>query len=317
MRMLTIDRPGMFTTVQDDGRWGFARWGVPASGPMDRWSARLANRLAGNYDGAAVLEVTMMGPRFQCGRQCRVAVTGAEFEVDIAGRRMRSPFVETADAGEPIVFGERRSGTRAYVAIDGSFRLPAVLGSVAAHVRAPFPGLAGRALRAADQLELGGPASPGSPLGGDGFRSWWDQAAAGDTHVLRVVRAQSTAGNASPFEALTSTAFVISPRSDRMGYRLDGKAHWGSLPGVLLSGPTTLGAVQVPPGGEPILLMADHQTTGGYAQVAVVCRADRQVAGQLGPGDRVRFAEVSMDEARAAHVDRERALTRLAPQVPA
>jgi antagonist of KipI len=317
MSTLTVERPGMFTTVQDGGRWGFARWGVPASGPMDRWSARLANRLAGNHDGAAVLEVTVIGPRFQCGRRCRVAVTGAEFEVEVGGRRMRSPFVEIAEAGEPIVFGERRGGARAYVAIDGSFRLPAVLGSVAAHVRGPFTGLAGRALRTGDQIELGEPASPGSPLSGDAFRSWWDQAVAGDTHVLRVLRTQPMAWNASAFEALRTTAFVISPRSDRMGYRLGGKADWGSLPGVLLSGPTTLGAVQVPPGGEPILLMADHQTTGGYAQIAVVCRADRQVAGQLGPGDRVRFAEITMDEARAAHADRERALTRLASQVSA
>jgi len=107
----------------------------------------------------------------------------------------------------------------------------------------------------------------------------------------------------------------VSTRSDRMGCRLEGTASWGAIPGGLVSAPTTLGAVQLPPGGSPILLMADHPTTGGYAQIAVLCRADRQIAGQLAPGDRIQFSPISRDEARAAHLDRERALTGLAPEV--
>jgi antagonist of KipI len=100
-----------------------------------------------------------------------------------------------------------------------------------------------------------------------------------------------------------------------MGCRLEGTASWGDIPGSLLSAPTALGAVQLPPGGEPILLMADHPTTGGYAQIAVLCRADRQIAGQLAPGDRIQFVPVSRDEARSAHLGRELALTALAPEV--
>jgi antagonist of KipI len=119
------------------------------------------------------------------------------------------------------------------------------------------------------------------------------------------------------FQTLCATPFVVSARSDRMGYRLEGTAAWPTIPGGLLSVPTTLGAVQLPPGGEPILLMADHQTTGGYAVIAVLCRADRQVAGQLAPGDRIQFVPIALDAARAAHLEREQALDRLAAEVPA
>ena len=309
---MTLERPGMFTTVQDGGRPGFAKWGVPGSGPMDRWSARLANRLVGNPDGAPVLEATLIGPRLHCGRRCRVAVTGAEFDVEVAGRALRSPFVETLEPGEVMSFGDRHSGARAYIAVDGSFRLPAVLGSVSAHVRSPFAGLAGRALRAQDELALGD-AVPGTrSVDGAAFRWWWDASGGPPERRLRILAAE----DGWACDVLCATPFMVSQRSDRMGYRLEGQPAWGALPGSLLSGATALGAIQVPQGGEPILLMADHQTTGGYAQVAVLCRADRQVAGQLAPGDRIRFHRISFEEAAAAHAEREQTLARFAPQVP-
>jgi antagonist of KipI len=312
---MTIERPGMFTTVQDGGRPGFAKWGVPGSGPMDRWSARLANRLVGNPDGAPVLEATLVGPRLHCGRRCRIAVTGAEFDVEVAGRALRSPFVETVEAGDVMSFGNRHAGARAYIAVDGSFCLPRVLGSVSAHMRSAFAGLAGRALRASDDLALGDAVPVPRSVVGAAFRSWWDAAGATSERRLRILAAEGE-WHTSACDVLCATPFTVSQRSDRMGYRLEGQPAWGALPGSLLSGATALGAIQVPQGGEPILLMADHQTTGGYAQVAVLCRADRQVAGQLAPGDCIRFHRISFDDAAAAHVERERSLARFAPEVP-
>jgi len=306
-----VERPGMFTTIQDGGRWGFARWGVPVSGPMDRWSARLANRLVGNPDLAAVLEVTLVGPRLRFERACAVAVTGAEFDLDVEGSATRSPWSGGVSAGSTIAFGARHAGSRAYVAVAGSFAVPRVLGSQSTQVRAPFAGLAGRALRAGDTIPLDDAPAISRPLAGDGFRAWWD-AAGGAHRTLRVIAAE-TAGTA--LHTLCATPFVVSTRSDRMGCRLEGAASWDAIPGGLLSAPTTLGAIQLPPGGEPILLMADHPTTGGYAQIAVLCRADRQLAGQLGPGDRIRFVAISRDDARSAHLERERVLTTLAPEV--
>jgi biotin-dependent carboxylase-like uncharacterized protein len=303
----------MFTTVQDDGRWGFAQWGVPAAGPMDRWSARLANRLVGNADRAPVLEVTLVGPRLRCEDECAVAVTGAEFEVVVGGEAVRSPWSGVVPAGTTIAFGARHAGARAYVAVGGSFRVPEVLGSRSTQVRSAFSGLAGRALRAGDVLPIDGRPSKSGAITGDGFRGWWTAATSGGHLRLRVI---ATDGGPA-FQTLCATPFVVSARSDRMGYRLEGTAAWPPIPGGLLSVPTTFGAVQLPPGGEPILLMADHQTTGGYAVIAVLCRADRQVAGQLAPGDRLQFVPIAQDAARAAHFEREQALDRLAPEVPA
>jgi antagonist of KipI len=302
----------MFTTIQDDGRRGFGRWGVPVSGPMDRWSARLANRLVGNADGSAVIEVTLLGPRLRFERGCAVAITGAEFDLDVGTRAVRSPWSGGVSAGTTIAFGARHAGARAYLAVAGSFAVPRVLGSRSTQVRAPFGGLAGRALRVGDRLPLEEAPPTSRAFEGDGFRVWWDAAASGARRTLRVLATEPVT---VAFHTLCATEFVVSTRSDRMGCRLEGSASWGAIPGALLSAPTTLGAVQLTPGGEPILLMADHPTTGGYAQIAVLCRADRQIAGQLAPGDRVEFAPISCDGARSAHLDRERALTSLAPEV--
>lgn len=311
---LVIERPGLFSTIQDGGRHGFAQWGVPVSGPMDRWSARLANRLAGNPDGAAVIEVTLVGPRFRVERDCVVAIAGAVFDIEIGARVLQTPWSGPIAAGTTVTFGKRRAGARAYVAAGGSFRLPSVLGSRSTLVRAPLAGLAGRALQGGDVIPLDAPQAAARGVDADALSAWWDPAHTGTSHVLRVL-APSEPNPA--FYALCATSFAVSTRSDRMGYRLEGTAAWGDIPGALLSGPTTLGAVQLPPGGEPILLMADHQTTGGYAQIAVLCRADRQLAGQLAPGDRVAFAPISRDAARLAHAERERALEQLAPEVVA
>jgi antagonist of KipI len=309
---LVVERPGMFTTIQDGGRWGFGRWGVPVSGPMDRWSARLANRLVGNPDASAVIEVTLLGPRFRFERDCAVAITGAEFDVEVGAHATRSPWSGSVPAGSTIAFGARHAGARAYVAVGGSFAVPPVLGSRSTLVRAPFAGLAGRALRAGDEIPIDHAPATSRALDDNGFRAWWDAAGSGAHRTLRVL---STEPAATAFQTLCATPFVVSTRSDRMGCRLEGAASWDAAPGSLLSAPTTLGVVQLPPGGEPILLMADHPTTGGYAQIAVLCRADRQIAGQLAPGDRVQFVPISRDDARAAHLDRERALTSLAPEV--
>ena len=284
----------------------------PVSGPMDRWSARLANRLVGNPDASAVIEVTLIGPRLRLERECAVAITGAEFDVDVGTRAVRPPWSGSVSAGSTIAFGARHTGARAYVSIGGSFAVPRVLGSRSTEVRAPFAGLAGRALRTGDEIPLGEAPSVARVFDGNGFRSWWDAAAPGARRTLRVI---ATEPASAAFETLCATPFLVSTRSDRMGCRLEGTASWGAIPGGLVSAPTTLGAVQLPPGGSPILLMADHPTTGGYAQIAVLCRADRQIAGQLAPGDRIQFSPISRDEARAAHLDRERALTGLAPEV--
>ncbi len=326
MSVVVIERPGMLTTVQDLGRWGCQALGIPVSGAMDTWSARLANRLVGNPDGFATLEVTLVGPRFVAERDIWMAVAGAAFAVTVDGDLKHVPFTCRVRSGATVAFGSRTSGARAYVAIDGGIVIPTIFGSASTHLRARIGGFGGRALKAGDQLPLGEPGRgveappPQVPLLDAEVPLLVASAADGLTqsrpvtlHVLPGVSDGSTTRDA--FDMLCGEMFTISPESDRMGYRLTNKRRWPATDASRLSGPTVNGAVQLPPDGTPILLMADRQTTGGYAQIAVLQRADRPLAGQLAPGDGVVFVATTMENAAAAHQALEARLTAYAPEV--
>jgi antagonist of KipI len=309
--LLMMERAGMFTTVQDLGRWGFQAWGVPVSGAMDPWSARLANRLVGNPDDAALLEVTLIGPRFTVDRDTTVAITGASFDIEVPTERLRAPCVVRLRAGDALAFGARHRGSRAYVAIDGGIDVPEVLGSRSTHARSGLGGLHGGALRTGDRV----PMSAGSTKPPDVRRDFLPLPTTSPAvlHVLAPDDADVWLTEA--FEALCATEFAVSPRSDRMGYRLDGHSRLPEGRGTIVSQPTAPGAIQLPPDGVPILLMADRQTTGGYAQIAVLQRADWAVSGQLAPGDLVRFRSTTHAAALDAHRALERWLDGCAPEV--
>ena len=315
MSALVIDRPGMLTTVQDLGRHGSQGLGVSPSGAMDTWSARLANRLVGNPDRAAVLEVTMVGPRVTVERDAWIAVVGADFEVRIGASVTRAPFVSHATRGAVIAFGGRTRGARAYLAIDGGLATPVVLGSRATHLKARLGGFNGRALKAGDRVPLGvsraTEAGPAARL---------DQAelSAAELSTLSVLPCMVDDAHArDAFATLCETPFVVSPDSDRMGYRLTNVARWPAVGASHVSAPTAAGALQLPQDGTPILLMADRQTTGGYLQIGVLQRADRPIAGQLAPGDRVVFTPASIASAAAAHAALEARLNAIAAEVRA
>lgn len=309
---LVVIRPGMLTTVQDSGRWGLQAQGVPVAGPMDRVSHRLANALVGNDAGAATLEITLIGPELEFEDERVVAVTGALFSLTLDGRPVSvspptSPFL--VPAGATLRFGARHRGARAYLAIGGGIDVPPVLGSRATHVVSGMGGFQGRALRSHDQLPLG-PAS----------------------HVRRTARPPTTRITDLPdqqavvrvlpgpqldrftpesLEALQSAPYVIGQESDRMGFRLHGPSLVHSHGPEIISDATGLGALQVPSGGQPILLMADRQTTGGYPKIATAITADLSIAAQLAPGDSIRFATCSARDAMAALIAQEQALLQI------
>ncbi len=299
MAALSIVRPGMLTTVQDLGRWGFQSSGVPVSGALDWYSHRLANRLLGNDAGAATLEVTMTGPQIRSDQDTAIAVTGAEFRLtlDEVSVAMNDP-VEMR-AGSVLKFGERLSGARAYIAIAGGVDVPEVLGSRSTHVLTAMGGYHGRALKAGDVVRIGKtvPGTFFSAAVEKGSRNRFPQG------KLRVIVADQRLG-----EHLTSERFRVSSRSDRMGYRLEGGKINLAPTGELISTSVPTGAIQVPPTGEPILLMNDHATTGGYSIGAVVIGADLPLAGQLAPGDWVEFEACSLEAADGALHRREATL---------
>jgi antagonist of KipI len=286
---LVVHRAGLLTTVQDLGRWGHQSAGVPVAGPMDSWSHRLANSALGNPDSAAVLEVTVIGPSIECEVGTRMAITGATCAITINGEHARSPLLLEAAAGTTIDIGECHPGTRAYVAVAGGFDVPVVLGSRSTDLRSGFGGYAGRAVHARDRLHYA--AAPVNPA----VRELPDAAVGPARDGITRLRAMR-----GPAEGAAADRAFAALTSDRMGYRLDGGVVAAATTASMVTAPTTMGLVQVPPSGEPILLMADRHTTGGYAAVAVVITADLPLAGQLGSGHAITFEACTPDDARHA-----------------
>lgn len=293
-------KPGLFTTVQDLGRPGYQRFGMPVGGAMDQVALRLANRLVGNQDGAAGLEITMAGPTLEFPAGAVIAVTGADLSPLLDGRPMSLWAAVSVPPGARLSFGPRRSGARAYLGVAGGLDVPRVLGSRSTHPRSRTGGYEGRALAAGDEL-CGGP--PGADAASRAVPPEVRSAYSAAPTLRAILGPQAAHFTSGVIETLTTRCYTLSHQCDRMGYRLVGPSlSPGSAspgPAAMISDATPLGAVQVPASGQPILLMADRQTTGGYPVIAVVISADLPLAAQLAPGDAVRFTTVEVDEARA------------------
>ena len=295
---LSIRRAGMFTTVQDLGRWGFQSRGVPVSGAMDWYSHALANRLVGNPDSAATLEVTLLGPEIRFDTGTAMAVTGAAFGLTLDGVPFEMNQLVEAKAGSTLKFGGRQQGARAYIAVAGGIDVPEVMGSRSTHALTGMGGFHGRALRAGDRIDIG--------AGEKGEGKW----ATPLEMPQGGARVRVLPGEPQVFAPLLAQRFQISPRSDRMGYRLEGSAIGSVSSGELMSHAVVTGAVQVTPSGQPILLMADRATTGGYAIAATVIAADLPLVAQLAPGDWMEFENCSLEAADKALHEQEAALGR-------
>jgi antagonist of KipI len=290
---LSVVRGGMLTTVQDLGRWGHQASGVPVAGPMDAYSHRLANRLVGNDRDAAALEITLAGPELDAEGDVVCAVCGAHFELTAGGRPVRVNEVFEVRRGERLKFGRRVAGARATLAVRGGIDVPPVLGSRATSLISGIGPFDGRALAAGDVLPIGyAKASPTDAAAGPALRL---PEGGARLRAIPGPHGDRFAGDAS--ENFFAGRFSLTPQSNRMGYRLEGPALSGGPDTEMLSDATPIGSVQVPRSGQPILLMADRQTTGGYPKIATVIAADLPLAGQLAPGDWISFARCSRREA--------------------
>jgi biotin-dependent carboxylase-like uncharacterized protein len=307
MNAIHVVKPGMLTTIQDRGRWGFQAQGVPVAGPMDPWSHRTANALVGNDPAAATLEVTLVGPELEFEAERVVAVTGAEFELTVDGKSAPMNAAFLVGAGAHVRFGHRARGTRAYLAVEGGIAIQPTLGSRATHVISAMGGIDGRPLRAGDRLPMVESSRGGRPFAA---QTRVPMAALPDRQARIRVLAGPQQNYFSPdaLDVLQSAPYTISHTSDRMGFRLGGPKLTHARGADIISDATPLGVLQVPASGQPILLMADRQTSGGYPKIATVISADMSVAGQLGPGDSIVFAVCSAREALAALIAQERAL---------
>jgi KipI family sensor histidine kinase inhibitor len=282
---------GLLTTVQDaTGRPGWRRYGVQAAGAADRSAAVLANRLAGNPDSAAVLEVTLLGPSLRLSTAAQVGLGGADLGATLDGRPLPPG---SSGSGRLISFGERRTGARAYLAIAGGIEVARVLGSASTDLRSGFGGLAGRALQAGDRLPIG----TATGLS----RTATSRPPTGPIRIMPGPHLDRFAPGS--LDRLYETAWTVASEADRMGYRLDGPAvEHGRAPEVPSVG-LPLGAVQVPPDGRPIIMLVDRPVTGGYPVIGCVPAADIWRVAQLLPGDPVRFARMGIGHAMTSDAD--------------
>ena len=288
--------PGILSSLQDLGRTGYQRLGVSPCGAMDPLALRLANRLAGNPESAACLEVTLPGLQLEAVQDSLFAITGADLSAFLDDEPASLWQSQLVRAGQRLSFRKRVRGSRAYLAINGRFQADSVLGSCSTDLRNCWGGFQGRNLRKGDTLF-----KQESPTDQRGFAILATQLEVFCEYqtpfLLRVLPGpQTSCCPGSTMQRLFSEEFRVHPNSNRMGYRLDGPPLAVS-PAEIISEPAPRGSIQVLPSGQLVLLMADHQTVGGYPKIAVLISADFPKAAQLAPGHRVRFQAVSLEEA--------------------
>ncbi|MGO4256207.1 biotin-dependent carboxyltransferase family protein [Marmoricola sp. RAF53] len=276
-RHVVVEDPGLLTTVQDLGRPGFAHLGVPLSGALDQPALRLANRLVGNPESAAGLEVTATGCRLRFDHAGAVAVTGASCPVRIGGRPVGWGLLGPVPAGAVVELGPAADGLRSYLGVAGGIEVPPVLGSRSTDL---LSGTGPAPLAAGDRLPVGRP--PAAPAGGEAVP-------VPRRGVLTVLAGPHEDWfTAASLAALDGASYTVLPASNRIGLRLDGPVLARSDPDrELPSEPMVLGSVQVPPNGRPVVFLQDHPTTGGYPVIGVVRAADLPVCAQARPGERL------------------------------
>jgi len=308
---IEVLRPGLLTTVQDRGRIGYQKFGVPVSGAVDEVALRVGNILVGNPQGAAGLELTALGPQLRFLDGAVVALSGAEVEGDLDGRRV--PWYQSflVRAGQVLDLRTCARGLRAYLAMAGGIDVPSLLGSRSTCLVAGFGGFRGRALLAGDVLRVGAPPALPGDLCGRGVPEKWRPRDTSPATIRVVLGPQDGAFTAEGCRTFLESIYRVSPHADRMGSRLDGPliAHRASAD--LISDWVPLGGIQVPGDGKPIILLADRQTTGGYPKIATVIGPDVPLAAQRRPGDLLRFRAVSVADGRAVARDLEAGLLAL------
>ena len=304
--MIEVLQTGPLNTVQDLGRFGFRNAGVTSSGAMDRLALMVGNLLVGNAEGEAALEIQTFPFRLRFERDMAVAVTGADCEARLDGRRLPPWWAMPVLSGQVLELDTPRRAARAYLCLAGGIEVEPVMGSRSTSLRGGFGGLEGRFLAANDRLPVAGAAGPAVPQGGFGVMPPEAALAAhfpapvDGTLLVRAVPAGEYALFGAEAERFWTQTWKISSHSDRTGYRLSGEPIRLASPVELRSHGVVPGVVQMPPSGEPIIQMSDANTAGGYPKMAGVIDVDLWRLGQARIGSRIRFVRSSIAEAREA-----------------
>jgi len=320
---IKVLRPGLLTSMQDLGRYGYQRYGIIVSGGMDLYSLQIANLLVGNEEDEAALEITLMGPSLLIEKDILLAITGGDLSPTVNGASVPMWRPVYVKQGSILNFGACKAGCRAYLAVAGGYDVPEVMGSKSTYLRAGIGGVQGRALQKGDVLPIKAPRQQSADFitklakqtSARPFATtaWY----AGKMHIpadtqtrkVRVMRGdQFDKFTPDSKQKFFDQVFQITPQSDRMGYRLAGATLQLAEPLEMISEPIVLGTVQVPADGNPIILVADRHPMGGYPKIAQVAVVDMPVVAQLRPGGKIQFEEISLAEAENLYLEREQGL---------
>lgn len=300
MGVVKVIKPGLLTTIQDLGRINFQKSGMPVSGAMDSYSLKAANILAGNNEGEACLEATLIGPELKFSGESVIAITGGNLTPQINGVDVDMWSAIKVKGGDVLSFGTVKSGCRSYVSIAGGIDVPAIMGSKSTYIRGHIGGFEGRPLKAGDELKTGtqnqNKAYKPVKLPGELIPTYNKQI------VVRVVLGpQDDYFSEEGINTFFSSEYKVTNEADRMGYRLEGPKIVHENGADIISDGITMGSIQVPGHEIPIIMMADRQTTGGYTKIATAIAPDLDLIGQLKPGDSIRFAKICIKDAQIVY----------------
>jgi len=295
MNRIKIVHPGLLTTVQDIGRYGYQSYGVPVSGVMDRPSMYLANYLVGNQMTEAVLEFTLMGPGMEFLSDTLVGITGANFKIYLNDEEVS--INETIEVKKMDILSIRSpsKGSRGYIAFAGGINVPEVMGSKSTYLKGGYGGYKGRKIKEGDLIEIG--KKPSSYL----FRKVSDEFLNSrlDADIIHCISGPDfDKFTKNSFDVFYNSEYTVSSQCDRMGFRLEGETIEHADNADIISSPVQFGSIQVPGNGKPIVLMADRQTTGGYSRFGCVASTDLGILSQKKPGDKFKFKEITIDHAQ-------------------
>lgn len=317
---IEVISPGLLTTIQDYGRTGYQKHGIIASGVMDRYAFRIANILLDNAENEAVLEITFMGPTLAFGVDTLIAITGGDLSPNINGEAVPMWRPVLVKKGSVLSFGMMKAGARAYLAVAGGFDIPVVMGSKSTYMKAELGGFKGRALIKEDivpilqtqeqtakfKTQLTRTSEQGNFLTTPWFFAPTYIPDTGEAIAVRVTRGnQMQYFTEQSIQDFFSKPYTVTSQSDRMGYRLSGEVVKLTAPLEMISEAVSFGTIQAPPDGNPIILLADRQTAGGYPKFAQVTMVDLAIIAQICPGQTIQFIEVSLKEAEELYLSRE------------
>lgn len=296
MGQIKIIKPGLLTTVQDLGRYGYQQYGVTVSGVMDNISARLANILVGNDEGEGLLEITMLGPEIEFLEAMVIAITGGDLFPILNNNAVAMGKSLLVKKGDKLAFKGIKNGCRSYIAFSGGIEVPIIMGSKSTFTRGNIGGYEGRALKAGDTLPIGNhKVSLSSLVGNEIYENLYEYKNNIELRIL--LGPQEHAFTEKGLQTFLTNEYSVTNECDRMGYRLQGEKIEHEDGGDIISDGIAMGAIQVPSHGNPIIMMADRQTTGGYTKIGNIITVDLPKVAQAKAGDKIAFKEVTIEEA--------------------